>query len=1512
MPLFKIGKGKGKSRKKEKPAEGKPRGGLREALFGKARKGRVKGAEIDITVELLSGLGFVTFRPLRPEYKVLESYYVYEPFAKVTIAMTPEGPMYFVTEVELEPEEYPIIGKLIEILFHEIRTTELPQDIRKFVFEELGRIMERYRAKFGIVGVRRYKILYYMERNLLGFGPIDPLMRDPNIEDISCDGVGKPIYVWHRKYESIPTNIIINDINYLNALIMKFAHMAGKHVSTAYPVVDAMLPGKHRFAATFGTEVSPKGPTFTIRKFREKPFSVTELIRYGTIDSLTAAYLWTLIEHGRTVMIAGGTGAGKSFPGDTLLIVKINNTPNIITAKELYDLIRSNEYVVGDHLVKDVRDLDIMVLSIDNNYKLKWKKIIRVIKHKDTRPLVRVRTNTSVIITTQDHNFVKINPETLELIPVKAQDLRAGDYLINVWLDINYGELQSIEPEYAYLLGLWIGDGSIDHTSGAIYFSNSDGEIIDRYKSLARRYWRVNVCECRDKRNSVVNVVFRNEQVFKYLKSLFKERKAYEVKVPSEVIFNEDTDVLLAFLAGLLDTDGSIHYINRKGKDRVIIEYSSRSVHLANGVSFILKRLKVMHHLKVRSVKGKPFYRVIIYDTSAVNLLLRMLKYSIKARRLQPLIKNIRYETSNPNVNVFPIGKYLRVIRRKLKIGQKTVEKEMNLPSRYLRQYEYGRRCIGLENLKRFYRYYTSKVNGNEEARRLLDRLQEFIEGDLITEKVLEVTVIEPTDDYLYDLEVEDTHVFVIGQIGWRLNHNTTLLNVLSLFIKPGMKIVTVEDIPELNLPHENWVQLISRPSYIVGAKTGEVSLFDLVKLSLRYRPDYLIVGEVRGEEAYVLFQALASVSYDTPVLIKDERGEVRLIKIGEFVDRFYKEGEERIAKFVRGYYVLSNDGFDTTWKPIRYVLRHRTNEIYEIEYEGGGKIEATGSHSVFVIDTNDLRIIEKPVSELREGDLLISFVSRENSKDSKSYKIIDVIELVKDYEEVYVDGLPKKLRKYTKGKNPISIKQYIKLKSSIRALNTESDSLTIRVRRSKYVLPSKLVLDEELAFLFGAYIADGCVKRHRGKRICFTFGVDERDIAEKVVKIMHKKFNIRPVINERTTYTIYEYPHTLLATVFERLLGDKLTNKRIPSILWHSPKNVVKSFLEGLKADARRTLKRRYTNYITSNKDLAHQLLWLARYVGLYSELVTENGTGKNVGRKYYSVLIYLDGGREYKRPNASERIPTELLLKLIEYAKPKSMPLELTYIKKRRFVSKKVALKVIEWVKRKGKLTDLSMSYLRKLKTLINSSIIILKIKKIRKKPYKGYVYDISVPATESFFGGSVPILLHNTGHGGLSTIHAETLDYAIKRLTSPPMNIPPAYMKLMNAFIHIQRIQTRVKRGVVRVRRRITTVQEVRDYNDYIEVVTWDPRDDLFKVDLDRSYLLDDIASRTGLTKDEVIDKVMMKKVFLDWLVRKEILDVWEVSKHIFNFYLSPDTAYRKAVRELKELGGGEVES
>jgi len=216
-------------------------------------------------------------------------------------------------------------------------------DPRKFFAEEAKKIVDKYRISLGwLPDVSWYKILYHAERDLVGFGRIDPLMRDPNIEDISCDGVNKPVYVWHRKYESIQTNLGFESDEELNNMVVKLVHMAGKHVSSAFPIVDASLPGKHRLAVCYRREVTPFGTAFSIRKFREDPYSIIDLIDLGTFSEEMAAYFWLCLENRASIMVLGGTAAGKTTALNALACL-IKPGSKIITIEETAELNLSHE-----------------------------------------------------------------------------------------------------------------------------------------------------------------------------------------------------------------------------------------------------------------------------------------------------------------------------------------------------------------------------------------------------------------------------------------------------------------------------------------------------------------------------------------------------------------------------------------------------------------------------------------------------------------------------------------------------------------------------------------------------------------------------------------------------------------------------------------------------------------------------------------------------------------------------------------------------------------------------------------------------------------------------------------------------------------------------------------------------------------------------------------------------------------------------------------------------------------
>jgi flagellar protein FlaI len=278
--------------------------------------------------------------PIPRNYLVLERYPLTPPFAYAVIAQDPEEkiPSYFIDELELTYAEKVLYNKIIAALQLELSAPRDDVDPKKYFASQAKLIADRYQLmQQKNVTVSWAKILYYAERDMVGFGPIDPLMRDPSIEDISADGAKKPLFVYHRKYETLTTNLVFQDPDKLDDLIVRLVHMSGKHVSTAFPIVDATLPGRHRLAATFRREVSPLGSTMTIRKFREDPITIIDLINYGVLNYTMAAYSWLLLENRATAIVVGATASGKTTMLNALLSM-VNPMAKIVTIEEVQEI----------------------------------------------------------------------------------------------------------------------------------------------------------------------------------------------------------------------------------------------------------------------------------------------------------------------------------------------------------------------------------------------------------------------------------------------------------------------------------------------------------------------------------------------------------------------------------------------------------------------------------------------------------------------------------------------------------------------------------------------------------------------------------------------------------------------------------------------------------------------------------------------------------------------------------------------------------------------------------------------------------------------------------------------------------------------------------------------------------------------------------------------------------------------------------------------------------------------
>ena len=232
--------------------------------------------------------GEVERRPERPEggKHFLSVTPVYEPYAYVAIAVDPEAKK--LTYVTIEPvmleEEKKLLDKIKEILLEELdvdlKALEGRHKAEEYLKDALRKVVKKYKLK--VPEETLGKITYYVIRDFVGFGKIDPMMRDHMVEDISCDGVGVPIYVWHREYESLPSNVVFESAEELDSFVSRLAYRAGRHVSIAQPIVDAALPDGSRINITFSSEVSRKGSSFTIRKFRADPLTITDLITFKT------------------------------------------------------------------------------------------------------------------------------------------------------------------------------------------------------------------------------------------------------------------------------------------------------------------------------------------------------------------------------------------------------------------------------------------------------------------------------------------------------------------------------------------------------------------------------------------------------------------------------------------------------------------------------------------------------------------------------------------------------------------------------------------------------------------------------------------------------------------------------------------------------------------------------------------------------------------------------------------------------------------------------------------------------------------------------------------------------------------------------------------------------------------------------------------------------------------------------------------------------------------------------
>ena len=240
--------------------------------------------------------------PIRPGFS----------YVRISFHNTRNEYLYEVIEPPLTPIEKDLTERLRVVLIDDFEP--LPEIDPETKRRELRRMVDGKLQEWELNPgpTTKGRILYYLERDFIGYGIVDVPMTDTEVEDISCDGVGIPLYIYHRKYGSIRSNLKFADSKLLDDYVIWLAQRSGKHISVASPILDATVPDGSRLQATLGVHVTKRGSSFTIRRFRDNPFTPVDLLKFKTMSAEMMAYLWIAIENGQSMMVCGGTASGKT------------------------------------------------------------------------------------------------------------------------------------------------------------------------------------------------------------------------------------------------------------------------------------------------------------------------------------------------------------------------------------------------------------------------------------------------------------------------------------------------------------------------------------------------------------------------------------------------------------------------------------------------------------------------------------------------------------------------------------------------------------------------------------------------------------------------------------------------------------------------------------------------------------------------------------------------------------------------------------------------------------------------------------------------------------------------------------------------------------------------------------------------------------------------------------------------------------------------------------------------
>ncbi len=835
----------------------------------------------------------VNFNPQIPGLKKIKDK------TKIDVRYAVISPFAFI-HIHWDPKEYEVIYEIEEPVLTETekgyRDQILPamRDLINFdvvIEKEQEKLLEYIDKRFKIIAFELglnlsyesyKKIYYYLIRDFVGFNETEPLLRDYFVEDIECNGVDGPVYVIHRVFRNLKTNLAFHDADRLESFVEKLAQRSGKYISYASPILDSTLPDGSRVNATYTKDITSRGPTFTIRKFTKTPWTPPQLLSFRTLSPEMLAYLWILVQYKMNILITGGTSSGKttllnaiaffippearvvsiedSVTGDSKIIIRENGKVRNITIKEFVD-----------------KKIDAEVMTLDEKGIIKWIKPSSHIKHKVKKDIYEILTRTGrKIKVTKDHSLFtlgkdnslqEVTPLNLEenksfiavprTLPIEGRETRGINlinYLEHFKDDFLQGEpIGKMLEKYNYKMlkvekerfRWWKGNNIIkieefmklgerfsqgelsqirikskNKSSVPILFKVSreflefcglwlgDGSY-DNYNGNSVILSNIDQ-ECIDvfmrvkeylgagfsrMNDGGVSMRIHSTIFYKMMKNVLGFDGYSSTKKIPEFILNLSNEQIKHFIRGYFSADGTVKKFE--------VSCASQSYELLSDLQTLLLRLGIIARINDFNRKDKCINMAV---SSSENIS-KFKEIGFLQKRKNRILLEMDKTAHHTVSDVIPLSSdRLKQLNSLLKI---------KLQSRYLN---------GFQNIGRNYMQKIAPA-GSE--------FNDISHNDIFWDKVKSVKRVSSEETEVFDLSIPEHEKFLCNNV---FVHNTR----------------------ELNLPRENWLPSVVRSATGAG-NVGEIDLFTLLKSSFRQNPDYVIVGEVRGKEAYVLFQGMAS-----------------------------------------------------------------------------------------------------------------------------------------------------------------------------------------------------------------------------------------------------------------------------------------------------------------------------------------------------------------------------------------------------------------------------------------------------------------------------------------------------------------------------------------------------------------------------------------------------------------------------------------------------------------------------